>query len=205
MFNSGFGFLTVRDVGVKHHPRNSERNSPKSTKIWNREQMIHCCYKQCWQTLPVCWGGAFSAPDIPSCSHLEGFKGQVRTSIQFFLKSSAGCSERQSFSKPLNSFVTVQILFIPSRVQQRGHCCTKLFTDTGGNLKTQGSFWSLFGGHTGLLPRSKALGIPGDWSVSGTSQFIPAGWDHPALPIVPEPHPDMAEIRRRMEFGPRTV
>lgn len=37
MFNSGFGFLTVRDVGVRLHPRNSERNSPKSTKIWNRE------------------------------------------------------------------------------------------------------------------------------------------------------------------------
>lgn len=32
MFRSGFGFLTTGDVGVKHHPRNSGRNNPKSQK-----------------------------------------------------------------------------------------------------------------------------------------------------------------------------
>lgn len=202
MLSSGFGFLTIGDVGVKHHPRNSGRNSPKSTKICNREQKPRWCYKQCWQKLPGCWGGSFSAPEIPSCPHLEGFKGQLRTSIQFFstwcrfLKPSAGCSDPESFPKPLNSFVTVQILLIPCRVQQRGHCCTKLFTDTRLKSKNTGLFLVLF-----RCP----LGTPGDWNISGSSQFIPAGLEQPSLFIVPEPPPDTTEIHRRMEFGPTNV
>lgn len=84
MFSPGFGFLTTGDVDVKHHPSNSGRKSPKSTKICIREQMPGWCYKQCWQTLPGCWGGSFSAPEIPSCPHLEGFMGELRTSTQFF-------------------------------------------------------------------------------------------------------------------------
>lgn len=50
------------------------------------------------------------------------------------------------------------------------------------------------------------FGVPLEHQEVGASQAHPSsGWDHPAVPIVPEPHPDMAEIHRRMEFGPTTV